>query len=40
MKDIESSIFYRLYKETLSSGGGILTGRVALEYLKGFARKR
>ena len=38
MKEIESSIFCKLYRETLSSGGGIFTGRAAFEYLKGFAR--
>jgi len=36
IKVIESSIFDKLKSDTLSSVGGIFTGRVALEYLEGF----
>lgn len=38
IKEIESSILERLYKDTLSCGGGIFTGKVAFEYLKGLAK--
>lgn len=38
INDIESSIFYKLCRDTQSTVGGILTGRLVLEYLKGFAK--
>jgi len=38
INEIESSIFDRLYKLTLSSFGGIFTGKPAFEYLNGLPK--
>jgi hypothetical protein len=38
INEIESSILDKLYSDTLSVGGGILTGNTAFEYLNGFPK--